>query len=168
VHTMSDLRGWLRHKLPAYMIPSAFVQLEKMPLTANGKIDRNALPDPDGFRRELTETYVAPRTELERAITTIWQEALRLDKLGIDDNFFDLGGHSLLLIRVTKKVGELIGRELPIINMFEYPTINALAAFLSEEQNDEAYFAQVNEQALRQRAARERQQANLRVREMVQ
>lgn len=73
-----------------------------------------------------------------------------------------------MLIRVTKKVGELIGRELPIINMFEYPTINALAAFLSEEQNDEAYFAQVNEQALRQRAARERQQANLRVREMVQ
>jgi amino acid adenylation domain-containing protein len=125
-----DLRSFLKEQLPEYMIPSAFVRLEALPLTPNGKLDRKALPVPDGASREAGESYVAPRSELERIIADVWQEVLEVERVGVHDNFFGLGGHSLLLIRVNGKLRETLRAELPVIEMFKYPTVSALAEHL--------------------------------------
>jgi amino acid adenylation domain-containing protein len=129
--TPDNLRSFLKEQLPEYMIPSAFVRLEALPLTPNGKLDRKALPAPDGASREAGAAYVAPRSELERVITDVWQEVLEVERVGVHDNFFGLGGHSLLLIRVNGKLREALGAELPVIEMFKYPTVNTLAEHLS-------------------------------------
>jgi acyl-coenzyme A synthetase/AMP-(fatty) acid ligase len=102
--SVSELRDFLKDKLPDYMVPSAFVFLDRLPLTHNGKIDRKALPVPDQCRPELEEIYVAPRTPVEEMIAEIWAEVLKLDRVGVHDNFFDLGGHSLLATQIISKV----------------------------------------------------------------
>jgi acyl carrier protein len=137
-HTLTahDLRNYLKQKLPDTMVPSAFVILDALPLTPNGKVDRRALPAPEGLRPELEAAYVAPRTELQRTISTVWQEVLHLEKAGIDDNFFDLGGHSLLLIEVQSRLQEALDREIPVVELFEYSTISSLARHLSQEQDE--------------------------------
>ena len=94
--SVTELRSFLRQKLPDYMLPSAFVMLEALPLTPNGKIDRNALPPPDGSGPQLDQGFVEPRSELEELVAQVWRDVLKLDQIGIYDNFFDLGGHSLL------------------------------------------------------------------------
>jgi amino acid adenylation domain-containing protein len=128
---VEELRGFLRTKLPAHMVPWAFVPLAAFPLNANGKIERKALPDPErtawGSPVELEE----PRSEMERRIAAIWRELLRLDRVGIDDNFFDSGGHSLLAVRVYHQLKGALDRELPLIALFEHPTIRALARYLA-------------------------------------
>jgi len=93
---ISELRNFLNEKLPAYMIPSAFVMLEKLPLTASGKVDRQALPAPDATRPQLERVFVAPRNALEEKLARIWAEVLGLERVGVEDTFFELGGHSLL------------------------------------------------------------------------
>jgi acyl carrier protein len=125
------LRAFLKEQLPDYMIPSAFVRLEALPLTPNGKLDRKALPAPDGAGREAGEPYVAPRSELESLIAGVWREVLEVEKVGVHDNFFGLGGHSLLVIRVNGKLREALRAELPVVEMFKYPTVSALAERLS-------------------------------------
>jgi 3-oxoacyl-(acyl-carrier-protein) synthase/acyl carrier protein len=127
---VKQLRSYLRERLPEYMVPGAFVRLETMPLTPNGKVDRRALPDPD-MHGTPEEIYVAPQTELEQSLATIWQEVLRLERVGLSDNFFDLGGHSLLLVQVWSKLRELLGRQVPVLELFKYPTIGSLAKHLS-------------------------------------
>ncbi len=92
----NELRSFLQQKLPEYMVPPAFVMLDNLPLTPNGKLDRKALPAPDQTRPELEESFVAPRTPVEETLGSIWAGVLKLDKVGIHDNFFHLGGHSLL------------------------------------------------------------------------
>ncbi|HXQ69968.1 MAG TPA: amino acid adenylation domain-containing protein [Pyrinomonadaceae bacterium] len=124
------LRSYLRERLPEYMVPGSFVRLEAMPLTANGKVDRRALPDPD-VRGTPEEIYVAPQTELEQSLAAIWQEVLKLERVGLSDNFFDLGGHSLLLVQVRSKLRELLGHQVPVLELFKYPTIGSLAKHLS-------------------------------------
>jgi len=99
-----EIRGYLRDRLPDYMVPSAFVTLDALPLTPNGKVDRQALPAPDGARPELEGTFVAPRTPVESLIAEIWQELLGVERVGVYDNFFDLGGHSLLSMRVVARL----------------------------------------------------------------
>ena len=131
--TTGDLRRHLKNTLPEYMIPSAFVTLEALPLTPNGKIDRRSLPETDGVRPELEEAYVAPRSELERVITGVWQEVLKVEKVGVHDNFFNLGGHSLLIVHVNSKLREVLQAEVSIIEMFKYPSVSALAEHLSHE-----------------------------------
>jgi amino acid adenylation domain-containing protein len=127
-----DLRSFLKEQLPDYMIPSAFVRLEALPLTPNGKLDRKSLPAADAAAsREAGEAYVAPRSELERVIADVWQEVLEVGRVGVHDNFFGLGGHSLLLIRVNGKLRDALRAELPVIEMFKYPTVSALAEHLS-------------------------------------
>ena len=116
------LRDHLAAKLPEYMVPSAFVPLERLPLTANGKVDRRALPAPEMGDLQRGE-YVAPRTELERRLCEIWEELLGVERVGIEDNFFELGGHSLLATRVVSRVRSALGRELPLRALFEHPTI---------------------------------------------
>jgi acyl carrier protein len=109
--------------------------LKSLPLTANGKIDRRSLPVPDCLRPELAAAYVAPQTEIERAIATIWQEMLHLDRVGIHDNFFDLGGHSLLIVQLYSKLQGAFNRTISITDIFKYPTINSLAKYLNQDRN---------------------------------
>ncbi|MEH2283662.1 MAG: amino acid adenylation domain-containing protein [Nostoc sp.] len=132
--TVTELRRFLEFKLPNYMIPNAFVILEALPLTPNGKVDRQSLPTPETLHSELEVTYVMPQTEMERTIATIWQEMLHLEKVGVNDNFFDIGGHSLLMVQVNSKLQEVLQRDLSVVEMFQNPTINSLAQYLSQEQ----------------------------------
>jgi amino acid adenylation domain-containing protein len=150
VLTTSDLRNFLKEKLPEYMVPSVFIHLKALPLTTNGKIDRRALPMPDGDRPELEEVYVAPRSEMERAIATVWQEVLHLEKVGVNDNFFDLGGHSLLIVQVNSKLQELLKRNLSIVEMFQNPTINSLARYLSQNPEDVPTFGSIRQRVQKQ------------------
>ena len=134
--THTELRRFLKEKLPEYMLPSAFVLLTTLPLTPNGKVDRRALPDPEGLSLELAVDYVMPQTEAELLIAAIWQEVVQLEKVGIHDNFFEMGGHSLLMVQIQNKLQDSFGRELSVVELFKYPTIHALARYLSQEQSE--------------------------------
>jgi acyl-coenzyme A synthetase/AMP-(fatty) acid ligase/acyl carrier protein len=153
-----ELKEFLRESLPDYMIPYLFVALENIPLTPNGKTDRNALPAPD--QRQTDEEYIAPTTQIEHEIARIWQDVLKLEKAGIRDNFFDLGGHSLLLIQVQTRLQEVFDREIPVVELFKYPTIAALAEYLSERGKDHEEEAstiqQIQDRANRQKEAMKR------------
>jgi acyl carrier protein len=123
----AEVRSALRQQLPEYMVPVAFVQLEAMPLAPSGKVDRAALPAPSGMRSKLAREYLAPRTETERKLAEIWAELLKLDRVGVHDDFFDLGGHSLLATQLVSRVQEAFQVELPLRTLFELPTIAAVA-----------------------------------------
>lgn len=127
----TDLRASLRRTLPEYMIPAAFVSLRELPLTVNGKVDRRALPSPD-FDAVAGATYVEPRRDIEKTIAGVWREILSLDKVGLHDNVFDLGGHSLHMIRARTRLEELFGLSLSMPDMFACPTVHALADFIGE------------------------------------
>jgi amino acid adenylation domain-containing protein len=131
--TTVELRRFLKQRLPEYMIPSIFVKLEVMPLTPHGKIDRQALPKPDQTRQQPEESFVAPRNALEQQLTNIWQQVLGTQPIGIHDNFFDLGGHSLLAITLLTQIEKTFGKRLPLITLFQAPTIAQLTAILKEE-----------------------------------
>jgi surfactin family lipopeptide synthetase C len=130
-----DLRRYLKDRLPEQMVPSTFVIMEKFPLSANGKIDRQALPLPPAAPLMDKSNYVLPGTELERTVAAIWQEVLLLEKVGIHDNFFDLGGHSLRMAQVHSRLRSRLGREFPLLEMFSNPTVFSLACFLSQHDN---------------------------------
>jgi amino acid adenylation domain-containing protein len=133
---VADLRTFLKDKLPEYMIPSAFVILESLPLTPNGKLDRKALPAPDFTNSELTASFVKPRTTEEKKLAEIWSQVLGVAKVGIYDNFFELGGHSLLATQLIAKVGETFQVELPLRYLFQSPTVESLAAQITQQQTD--------------------------------
>jgi len=122
-----ELRRFLQEKLPDYMIPSALVPIEAMPLTPNGKIDRRALPTPDQTRDDLEETFVAPRTPIEERLAGIWAEVLHREPIGSYDNFFELGGHSLLATQVISRISEAFAVDIPLRSLFETPTVAGLA-----------------------------------------
>ena len=124
-----ELRAFVAGRLPAYMVPAAFVVLEALPLTPNGKVDRKALPDPGSGRPDQGRSFVAPRGELERQIAEVWQSVLGLDRVGVEDSFFDLGGQSLTLLRVRRRLADL-GHEVTPTELFRFPTVGALAAHL--------------------------------------
>jgi amino acid adenylation domain-containing protein len=128
VPTVSDMREFVGEALPYYMVPSSFVQLEAFPLTKNGKIDRNALPEPDAERPSLASAYVPPGTATERKLADIWAQVLGLARVGIRDNFFDLGGTSLSLVQLQRTLNERLGSTFALVDLFRYPTIAALAA----------------------------------------
>jgi acyl carrier protein len=148
-----ELRNYLREKLPEYMVPSAYAFLGEFPLTSNGKLDRRALPDPDNLRPDREQDYVAPRNEIEKTIVAIWQSVLNVERVGVNDSFFDLGGHSLLLIRVQQLVKDSFEKPVSIMEMFEYPTIAALAEHLSRKDTEQPTFGKVNERARKQKQA---------------
>jgi acyl carrier protein len=155
VLTSEALRTYLARWLPDPMIPSAWAFLEAMPLTANGKLDRARLPEPEARSR----AYEAPRGDLERRIAEIWAEALGLERVGAHDNFFDLGGHSLLLARVHTALRRKLATEISIVELFRFPTVASLAQRLSEEGG-----AQDAVKGDRQRGARRRGAAGARAR----
>lgn len=125
--SVSDLRNFLKEKLPEYMLPTAFVRLKALPLTPNGKVDRQALPTPESVRPELEGRFVAPRTFVEETIARIWTQVLGRDKVGIYDNFFELGGDSISSIQIVARLNQA-GLQLTPKQMFEYPTVAGLAA----------------------------------------
>jgi amino acid adenylation domain-containing protein len=128
----SLLRKFLKEKLPEYMIPKAFVVLDSLPLTASGKVDRLALTKLDSYASRLIDkTFIAPRTPTESTLAKIWAEVLNVERVGIYDNFFDLGGDSLLTVRLMKQIHKQFDRELPISSLFLNPTIESLATSLS-------------------------------------
>jgi len=131
---ISDLRQHLASDLPAYMVPSAFVVLDQLPLTPNGKIDRNALPAPTFDYVRTAQESLAPRTETEQALATIWSEVLKVGSIGIHDNFFDLGGHSLLVIRAVSRIRDVFEVDLLPSSFFAHPTVAGLARVLAEDK----------------------------------
>jgi acyl carrier protein len=134
---VNELRRFVKEKLPGYMVPSAFVFLHTFPLTLNGKINRRKLPAPGGLRPELETVYKTPQNELEGKIAKIWQETLKVDKVGIYDNFFDLGGHSLLMAKVHQQLRETLESNPSMVELFQYTTVHSLAKHLSHIQNEE-------------------------------
>jgi amino acid adenylation domain-containing protein len=132
--TVSALRAALAAKLPEYMIPSAFVFLDHMPVIGIGKVDRNSLPLPDSRRPKLDVPYAPPTTSLEEELARIWSEVLSLDHVGIHDNFFDLGGHSLAATRVVSQVIKQFQLELPLQSLFQSPTVAEMAKVIDATQ----------------------------------
>ena len=130
---IGQLRQFLLEKLPDYMIPSSFVILSALPLLPSGKVDKGALTRVSGLRPKLEAIYMPPRTEVERAIAGIWREVLHIQKVGVNDNFFDLGGDSFLMVELHSQLQEVLNRDLSLINLFNYPSINALSKFLNQD-----------------------------------
>lgn len=139
-----QLRSFLQDKLPNYMVPSAFVLLETFPLTPNGKVDRRALPEPDRSRRELEKTFVAPRSSVEEILAEIWSEILDVEQIGVHDDFFEVGGNSLMVIQILSRVRDTFQVELPLHRLFEIQTIEDLAIMIEEKLIEE--IEQLNEE----------------------
>ena len=130
----TDLRSHLRNRLPDYMLPAAFVELNALPLTSSGKVNRRALPAPEDSRPDLDASYVAPRNAIEEQLASIWCDVLGIAEIGIHDNFFALGGHSLLATLVHARISAVLQVDLPLRNLFESPTIAELAQRLEADQ----------------------------------
>jgi hypothetical protein len=129
-----ELRSFLSTRLLEHMVPSAFVLLDEMPLTPNGKINRRALPAPEVSRPEIEQRYVAPRNDIEVALVELWQEVLGISPIGVSDNFFGLGGHSLKATRLLSRVRGIFRTQLPLSVVFEATTVEALACALVEHE----------------------------------
>jgi amino acid adenylation domain-containing protein len=130
----AELRAFLKQRLPEYMAPSTFVLLDKLPLTATGKLDRAALPEPDRSHRERESAFTAPRNAVEETLVEIFNEVLGIEKVGIHDNFFDFGGHSLLATRVVARIRKMFNTELPLRRFFESPTVAEVAELLKSHE----------------------------------
>jgi surfactin family lipopeptide synthetase A len=131
--TVGELRDFLKEKLPEYMVPSAFVALEAMPLTPNGKINRRALPVPEQTSLAPAESFVAPRNEIEFQLATIWENVLGVRPIGIRHSFFELGGNSLVAVRLMQRIEQAFGKHLSIATLFQAPTIEQLSVILRQE-----------------------------------
>jgi amino acid adenylation domain-containing protein len=136
---VEDLRAELSRKLPEYMVPSGFICLDRMPLTPNGKIDRKALPK-TGWQ-PASATYLAPRNSTENEIAGLWRDLLKVERVGANENFFDLGGHSLLVVRLQSRLRERFGCEVPLILLFQNPTVASMAECLQQQLSSPALAA---------------------------
>jgi amino acid adenylation domain-containing protein len=137
---ITALKSWkaaLKNALPTYMVPNDFVLLDGLPLTSNGKIDRNALPNPEKSIDTTLSSYVAPRNNSEKMVASIWKQYLKVDNIGAYDNFFELGGHSLAAVKVIARIKTETGKRIRLADFFEYPTVEKLASLL-EKQNPKA------------------------------
>jgi amino acid adenylation domain-containing protein len=145
---MAEMSKFLKETLPDYMVPSAFVRLEEFPLTPNGKVDRKALPSPNFTREVLENAFTPPRNEVEKVIANIWSQALKIEQVGIHDNFFDLGGNSLLAVRVFSEIEKVLNKKIPLNLIFQHPTIAALSDFSTSESKNDNFSALVSLQPL--------------------
>jgi amino acid adenylation domain-containing protein len=140
-----DLRALVAERLPAYMIPAAWVLLDLLPLTPNGKVDLDALPDPEFDRSASADEFVAPRTSIERSLAAVWSEVLGVERIGVNDNFFELGGHSLLAVRLFAQIERAIGVRLPLASLFQSATIAELAEMIDRDAGDEREWPSIME-----------------------
>ncbi len=138
-----QLRDFLKMKLPEYMMPAAFVPLAALPLTPNGKLDRRALPAPDEIRSDRAETFVAPRDELEQQLVEIWENLLNVRPIGVADNFFDIGGHSIVAVRLMSQIYQRYGERLPLATLLHEATVEHLAGLLRRQMEPEPWSALV-------------------------
>jgi hypothetical protein len=152
--TPSDLRTHLESRLPDYMVPAATAILEALPLTVNGKVDRRSLPDVEAAGSQSDRPFEPPHNSIQRVVAGVWQSVLGVDRVGIHDNFFDLGGHSLMVARVHRRLSDLLDRELSVVDIFRYPTVSALAAFLTNADGAGAHMPTTHGKAEKQRASR--------------
>ena len=146
---LGDLKRELASQLPEYMIPSAFVALDAIPLSANGKVDRQGLPKP----KPAQKSFVAARDATEEKIAAVWCQVLKLERVGIDDNFFEVGGQSLLMPLLQQGLEKALGRSVAMVRLFQYPTIAAQAAALVEDTSVEASAQQTTQRASDSRSA---------------
>jgi len=130
---VTELREFLKQKLPDYMVPAWLVSLEALPISPNGKLDRRALPAPDGIKADWEKNFVAPADELELKLTKIWEKTLGVRPIGVDDNFFELGGHSLLAVQLFAQIEKAFARNLPLATLFAAPTVKQLARVLRDD-----------------------------------
>jgi hypothetical protein len=126
------LREHLRGRLPDYMVPAVFVALDRLPVTPNGKVDRNALPEPVAEPKAASR----PQSGVERRIAKVWTEVLGIASVGLDDNFFEIGGHSMLVAKMQERLAAELGREMTVVELFQFPTVAALAAHLDMGSSD--------------------------------
>jgi aryl carrier-like protein len=140
-----ELRELVKERLPEFMVPATIIVLDQLPRAPNGKIDRKGLPQPDAERALTTTRYVAPETELERIISGVWQELLQLERVGKHDNFFDLGANSLLMVQANSRLRAALRRDLTLVDLFRYPTVNALATYLSQNAPESSALTQSQE-----------------------
>jgi acyl carrier protein len=133
--SLAELRSFLRQKLPEYMVPSAFMPMDAIPRTPHGKADLRALPPPDPAPAESKGVFAAPGNSIEEETAKIWAQVLGIERVGIHDNFFDLGGHSLIATRIVSRLRDAFDIELPLRSLFESPTISALAAAIQSAKN---------------------------------
>jgi natural product biosynthesis luciferase-like monooxygenase protein len=147
---VGELKNHLRKQLPEYMVPNDIVVLDAMPLTPNGKIDRKQLPSPQGLSQAVMADYVAPENELQEIIVSVWQETLQIDKIGVNDNFFDLGGHSLLIVRVHQQLKAKVEKPISLTDLYRFPTIRTLTEFLNNDDVN-ASLKQSSDRAQRRR-----------------
>ena len=159
---IAAVRAHLRERLPDYMVPGTVTVLEALPLTPNGKVDRQALARLRPQRAEPGADFVQPQNELERVIAGLWQAALDVERVGSHDNFFELGGHSLLVVKVQDQLQQALGREVPIVDLFQYPTVAALAQHLSRAEAGPSAVETGQARAEKQKAALLQQQERLR------
>ncbi|HJT58387.1 MAG TPA: amino acid adenylation domain-containing protein [Ktedonobacteraceae bacterium] len=158
--SISELRQYMRQKLPDYMQPSLYVVLEKLPLTANGKVDRRALPAPeDKNETEQAGDGTAPRGPVEEIITKVWRKVLVREHIGVHDNFFDIGGHSLLMARVHSELQTTLNKELSMTDLFTYPTISSLSRYINSEQSEKKATWQSQDRARMHRISAQRQRS---------
>lgn len=151
------LRKHLKGKLPAHMLPSVIVLLDKLPLTTNGKVNYQALPSPEERDVSRADLYAEPQNELEERIAVVWQKVLGLKRVSVYENFFELGGHSLLMVQLHRRVRESLNREIRLVEMFRFPTINSLAKYLKQgESASETGFEKINHRVSRREEALER------------
>ncbi|ASY82362.1 hypothetical protein BJK05_21220 [Pectobacterium polaris] len=151
------LRQHLQTRLPSYMLPAAWVAIDSLPITPNGKLDRRQLPDPRAaMALGRKQGYVAPSSELERQLAAVWASVLNIEEAGVSDNFFDIGGHSLLLLQVKNQLEALLQRDIPVVTLFQYPTIAALAAWLSEQVPQQDLMAEADARISKRREALQR------------
>ena len=129
----SELRAALKSRLPEYMLPSAFVQLERLPTTPSGKIDRRALPAPTGAEATVKRAIVGPRTYLERQMADVWESVFKVSPISVTDSFWDLGGHSMLAVRLMARIAQAFGKRIPLNTLFEAPTVEQLAKHLEDD-----------------------------------
>ncbi|HET8842181.1 MAG TPA: amino acid adenylation domain-containing protein, partial [Ktedonobacteraceae bacterium] len=133
---IQEIRSFLQERLPAYMLPSAIIFLPVLPLTSNGKVDRSALPEPEGEHSSVGLAYVGARGPIEKALVDIWKDVLKLKRLGIHDNFFEIGGHSLLATRVISRLRAVLQVDLSVLSLFEAPTVALLAEYVLRSRQD--------------------------------
>jgi acyl carrier protein len=157
---VGELRRFLSDRLPDFMIPGSFVVLDALPVTASGKVDRAALPPPDAGARGTERARGLPQTEMEQALANALQELLPDAPVGINDNFFDLGANSLHIVRFSQKLNDVMKRDVPVMDMFKYPTIRLLGRHLSEAP-EASPLETVGRQAQRQIEAAQKQRRRM-------